>query len=88
MQSRDLRDILLLTVRSGPNQWRDSQTPRQILEYWCELNNLSKPQYLGNTQLVLDGKVYNLQEYGKLDSLQILESVQQVVSCQAYLCRE
>lgn len=51
--------------RSGPNQWRDSQTPRQILEYWCELNNLNKPQYLGNTQLVLDGKVYNLQEHGK-----------------------
>ncbi|XP_068709292.1 myoferlin-like isoform X2 [Montipora foliosa] len=48
---------------SGPNQWRDSQTPRQILEYWCELNSLNKPQYLGNTQLVLDGKVYNLTEY-------------------------
>jgi len=44
------------------------------------LNNLTKPQYLGNTQLVLDGKVYNLQEYGKVDSLQILETVQQVVS--------
>ena len=41
--------------RSGPNQWRDSQTPRQILEYWCELNSLGKPQFLGNTQLVLDG---------------------------------
>jgi len=48
---------------SGPNQWRDSQTPRQILEYWCELNCLNKPQFLGNTQLVLDGKVYNLQEF-------------------------
>lgn len=48
---------------SGPNQWRDSQTPRQILEYWCELNSLGKPQFLGNTQLVLDGKVYNLQEF-------------------------
>ena len=68
VQSCEERDILLLTVRSGPNQWRDSQTPRQILEYWCELSNLSKPQYLGNTQLVLDGKVYNLQEYGKHDS--------------------
>ena len=44
------------------------------------MNNLNKPQYLGNTQLVLDGKVYNLQEYGKLDSLSILASVQQVVS--------
>ena len=52
--------------RSGPNQWRDSQTPRQILEYWCELNSLGKPQFLGNTQLVLDGKVYNLQEFGEL----------------------
>lgn len=48
---------------SGPNQWRDSQTPRQILEYWCELNSMNKPQFLGNTQLVLDGNVYNLQEF-------------------------
>lgn len=70
----DKRDIFFWTIRSGPNQWRDSQTPRQILEYWCELSNLTKPQYLGNTQLVLDGKVYNLQEYGKLASLEILKS--------------
>ena len=63
--SGKMRRSRLLRDRSGPNQWRDSQTPRQILEYWCELNSLNKPQYLGNTQLVLDGKVYNLTEYGK-----------------------
>ena len=49
---------------TGHNQWRDSQTPRQILESYCESNSIAKPQYLGNTQLMLDGKTYNLQEFG------------------------
>jgi len=50
---------------SGPNQWRDSQTPRQILDAWCISQGKNKPQYIGNTQIILDDNVYLLQEYGK-----------------------
>ena len=52
-------------VRSGPNQWRDCQTPKQILDDWCEKQHMAKPQYLGNTQLALESKIYNLQEFGE-----------------------
>ena len=70
-----------LCDRSGPNQWRDSHTPRQILEYWCELNSLNRPQFLGNTQLVLDGKVYNLTEYGKNRRFQIKQNYRFPTPC-------
>ncbi|VEL10521.1 unnamed protein product [Protopolystoma xenopodis] len=30
---------------SGPNQWRDSQTPLQLLETFCDKNRLPKPVF-------------------------------------------
>ncbi|XP_048584840.1 myoferlin isoform X2 [Nematostella vectensis] len=48
---------------SGINQWRDSQTPRQILDLFCESQGKGRPQYLGNMKLVLDNRVYTLQEF-------------------------
>lgn len=58
--------ICYVIDRLGLNQWCDFQMLCQILEYWCELNSLGKFQFFGNMQLVLDGKVYNLQEFGEL----------------------
>lgn len=40
--------FLLLSVRSGVNQWRDQLTPRQLLARLCERRNLRKPVYDDN----------------------------------------
>ncbi|XP_043245484.1 myoferlin-like isoform X4 [Amphibalanus amphitrite] len=47
---------------SGPNQWRDSQTPREILENVCETNNRSQPLWLSKTEVVIGNKHYRLSE--------------------------
>lgn len=54
-----------LCFSSGPNQWRDCMTPKQILANWCESQCITKPQYVGNTQLVLNNRIYTLSEFGK-----------------------
>ncbi|XP_037084395.1 myoferlin-like isoform X2 [Pollicipes pollicipes] len=47
---------------SGPNQWRDAQTPREILENVCETNNRSQPLWLSKTEVVIGNKHYRLSE--------------------------
>ncbi len=51
--------------RSGPFQWRDVKNPKEHLETWCERHNIAKPQYLSSSQLVLDSKIYKLEDFGK-----------------------
>lgn len=52
--------------RSGINQWRDSKTPKELLDQFCETHQMAKPQYLGNSQLVMESTIYDLQDFGKL----------------------
>lgn len=37
--------LIVSSVRSGVNQWRDQLTPRQLLHRVCERRNLPKPVY-------------------------------------------
>ncbi|XP_002734885.2 dysferlin-like [Saccoglossus kowalevskii] len=48
---------------SGPNVWRDTQTPKQILEDYCKKNLLHEPRYYGNNSLSVEGKMYNLADF-------------------------
>ncbi|XP_070540972.1 myoferlin-like isoform X9 [Ptychodera flava] len=48
---------------SGPNVWRDIQTPKQILEEYCKQNNLRGPRYYGTNSLAVEGKMYNLADF-------------------------
>ncbi|EDV22852.1 uncharacterized protein TRIADDRAFT_28445, partial [Trichoplax adhaerens] len=48
---------------SGINQWRDSQTPKEILDAWCESRGLPAVRYISNTQLLMDGRIYSLDDY-------------------------
>ncbi|XP_065071964.1 myoferlin-like isoform X2 [Rhopilema esculentum] len=48
---------------SGTFQWRDVKSPKEHLERWCERHSVAKPQYLSNTQLVLDSKIYKLEDF-------------------------
>ncbi|XP_077992044.1 myoferlin-like isoform X14 [Glandiceps talaboti] len=48
---------------SGPNVWRDIQTPKQILEDYCKSNLLRGPRYYGNNSLAIEGKMYNLADF-------------------------
>lgn len=50
---------------SGINKWRDSRTPRQILEKYCEVNNLFKPRFLGNNRVIFHGDEFCLEDFGK-----------------------
>ena len=52
--------------RSGPNKWRDSLTPKQILEEYCKKNNIPGPFYFGTNKLTMDSKMFNLADFGKL----------------------
>ena len=51
--------------RSGPNKWRDSQTPKQILESYCVKKNFRSPTFIGNNRLFMDGEEYILEEFGR-----------------------
>jgi len=53
---------------SGINKWRDSRTPRQILEKFCEVNNFFKPRFLGNNNVIFHGDEFFLEDFGKLTS--------------------
>ncbi|XP_073239418.1 myoferlin-like [Porites lutea] len=48
---------------SGINKWRDSRTPRQILENYCDTNNLPKPKYIGNNKVIIHGDEFCLEDY-------------------------
>lgn len=48
---------------SGINKWRDSRTPRQILEKYCEVNNLFKPRFLGNNRVIFHGDEFCLEDF-------------------------
>ena len=50
---------------SGINKWRDSRTPRQILEKYCEVNNFLKPRFLGNNKVIFHGDEFCLEDFGK-----------------------
>ena len=53
------------SFRSGPNQWRDCSTPKQMLADWCERESLPKPHYIGNTQVIVNQRTYTLSDFGK-----------------------
>ena len=53
-------DNLLLPYRSGPYQWRDCKTPKEILDKCTR----TKPQWLSETEVVVHGEVCKLSQYG------------------------
>lgn len=52
------------------NTWRDSSTPKQILEKYCEEAGYPKPKFRGNTRLIVNGQLYRLEEFGKCLSIE------------------
>ncbi|XP_028412829.1 myoferlin-like isoform X1 [Dendronephthya gigantea] len=48
---------------SGPNQWRDCRTPKELLAEWCENQSLCKPHYIGNTQVIIDQQTHTLSAF-------------------------
>ncbi len=59
--------IWIYLKRTGPNRWRDSRKPSQILADICKLRNLSLtlPNY-GESTLVADKTIFTLDKYGNL----------------------
>ncbi|KAL5022080.1 hypothetical protein ScPMuIL_001235 [Solemya velum] len=48
---------------SGANEWRDSQTPKQILESFCQRNRLAGPMFYGNNSCKVGNRVHSLIDY-------------------------
>ncbi|XP_038071057.1 myoferlin-like isoform X3 [Patiria miniata] len=48
---------------TGPNKWRDTQKPMEILDDYCKKNNIPGPFYYGATKVGVDGKMYNLADF-------------------------
>ncbi|XP_030841562.1 myoferlin isoform X6 [Strongylocentrotus purpuratus] len=48
---------------SGPNKWRDQNTPREMLEEYCKQQKISGPFFYGSTKLTVEGKMYNLADF-------------------------
>jgi hypothetical protein len=53
-----------LIFSDGPNQWRDAQKPKEILDNYCEMNHMASPQWFGNSGVKVGGRVYNLGDFG------------------------
>ncbi|XP_023242600.1 myoferlin-like isoform X2 [Centruroides sculpturatus] len=49
---------------SGPNKWRDSKTPKEILTEVCHLHNLPPPVF-NDEKVYLDNKVYTISDFEK-----------------------
>jgi len=47
--------------KTGPYQWRDCKTPKEILEKCCT----TKPQYISETEMFVNGKVVKLEDFGE-----------------------
>lgn len=43
--------------RNGPNHWRDTDLPTDILDWYCKVNGLKEPVRTSN------GLIYNYEEY-------------------------
>ena len=42
--------------------------PKEILEEYCKKNNVPGPFFYGSTKLTMDGKMYNLADFGKIST--------------------
>ena len=67
--------------RTGPNKWRDTQKPKEILDDYCKKNNIPGPFYYGATKVTVDGKMYNLADFGKI----VLNLISELYSQQSIL---
>lgn len=46
---------------SGPYKWRDIRTPKEILNDVCQV----KPKYIDDTRVIVNGKTFDLSDFGK-----------------------
>ncbi|XP_033757648.1 myoferlin-like isoform X3 [Pecten maximus] len=48
---------------SGVNQWRDSQKPKEILDWYCKKNHLTGPLFYGTNSVKVANKTYSLSDF-------------------------
>ena len=63
VSTEDFHSQNLVLFSSGPYQWRDAKKPRYILDKIAR----SKPQWLSSTQVVVDGELHRLEDFGELE---------------------
>ena len=54
-----------MTDRSGPNKWRDSEKPKDILQQFCLQHGLPDPVYPGNHVVQIGTETYTLTDFGE-----------------------
>jgi hypothetical protein len=60
--------------RTGPNKWRDSQKPSQILSNVCITRNLSITQQ-DDTKITIGDQTFYLKNYGNFIKFDLFESI-------------
>lgn len=48
---------------SGVNQWRDSQKPKEILDWYCKKNHITGPLFYGTNSVKVGNKTYSLADF-------------------------
>ena len=65
--------MLIYINRSGPNQWRDSQKPTEILADMCKDRRFSYvPPNANNLELCINEQIFRLNDYGKKKCIKCL----------------
>lgn len=72
----DKRHVLCM-YSSGPNMWRDSQTPKQILTAFCKKQSLLGPIFASTTTVRVGNRLYNLNDFG----MYVMSPITSAVAC-------
>lgn len=60
--------IIFFKKRSGPNKWRDSRKPSEILEDLCKKRSIPFEMPTSeNPNLKINNKLFNIANFGKLN---------------------
>lgn len=55
-----------LYIRRGSNKWADHELPKDILDWFCKANNLRKPNWTSDREVLVDGITYTYDQYREL----------------------
>ena len=70
--------VVTYAHRRGPNKWRDSTYPVEILNDWVRAKDFPEAEWtsdLKSASVTIDGKTYTLDQFGELYALSPLLNI-------------
>jgi hypothetical protein len=62
-QHRAICGIPATFSKRGPNRWRDSEFPKDILSWYCKSQRRPEPVWISNTEVMFNGITYTLSQF-------------------------